>query len=236
MARGRGGTGQLSLVFPKRWGGARKGAGRKPAARRKVPHRARDRHHERHPVHVTLRAAFRPLRSQRVFATLQRSLVEIARRHAERFRVLHYSVQFDHLHLIAEAADARALSRGVQGLTISMARRVNRSLGRRGSFWADRFHSRPLESPRALRNALVYVLANFRKHAGRRFPAGIDLYSSAVRFDGWLLTEAQRRSLERISPRAPPDASVARPRTWLARLGWRRHGLIALTEQPKRPS
>jgi putative transposase len=130
-----------------------------------VAHRARPPHAERHPLHVTLRARFRGMRTQRVFAALTQALRRSAQRAPERFRVVQFSIQADHVHLLVEATGKAALSRGVQGLCISMARRVNRVLGRRGRFWADRFHARSLESPRSVRNALVYILANFRKHA-----------------------------------------------------------------------
>src|SRR5213078_4798003 len=60
----------------------------------------------------------------------------------------------DHLHLIVEADDRATLARGVRGLTIRMARAVNRALGRRGAVCADRYHSRALTSPRAVRHAL----------------------------------------------------------------------------------
>lgn len=97
---------------------------------------------------------------------------EIARRIAQAnasprlrtvFRIVHFSIQDDHLHLVVEAADG-ALSRGVQGLAIRVARHVNALLKTRGSFWGDRFHAFELTSPRAVRNAIVYVLMNVKKH------------------------------------------------------------------------
>jgi putative transposase len=53
-------------------------------------------------------------------------------------RVVHFTVQSNHLHVIAEARDAMALARGVQALSIRIARAVNRVLGRRGPVFADR--------------------------------------------------------------------------------------------------
>ena len=230
----RGAKGQLSLVFPDRWGGARKRAGRKPGPRPKTAHRTRPPYCERHPVHVTLRSALRLMRSERVVRVLRRSLRASLSRAPERFRVVEFSIQSDHLHLLVEAADKQALSRGMQGLAISMARRVNQILGRQGRFWADRFHARGLKSPRAVRHGLVYVLANFRKHAPRHFPPGIDRFASAATFDGWFVTPHQREALSRIAA-SGMHGCVARARTWLLRVGWRRHGLITLSEQPARP-
>jgi len=76
----------------------------------------------------------------------------------------------------------RSVSSGVRGLMVRIARRVNRVLRRRGRFWADRWHGRDLEGPRQVRNALVYVLQNRRKHAGS---AALDPLSSASSFDGF---------------------------------------------------
>lgn len=235
--------GQLALKFPARWGGARRGAGRKPGERGSVPHRARPRHRAGEPAHVTLRSRLAPLRSQHVFPTVRLALARAARRDPARFRVLHFSVQRDHLHLIVEAADARALSSGVRSVAIRVARCVNDLLSRKGPLWADRWHGRPLRTPREVRNALVYVLANFRKHAHATRATGMDPFSSGAWFEGW-------RRWKPGTGVAPPFAEPATwlrqhgtlessevpvngARTWLARTGWRRYGLLALDEGPR---
>src|SRR5262245_1640619 len=157
------------------WGGRRSNAGRKraPGVRANTPHRARPEHFARHPVHVTLRSAFRPLRSQHVFPTLRIAFARANRRDPERFRIVHFSVQYDHVHLLVEARDKAALSAGVRSISIRIARYVNELLGRKGRLWADRWFGRDLTTERAVRVALVYVLANFRKHAKKRLPIGI---------------------------------------------------------------
>ncbi len=140
------------------------------------------------------------------------------------FRVVHFSVQNNHVHLIVEAHDGRALSCGVQGLAIRLARRVNKLLGVSGRFWSERFHSRELATPRSVRNAIVYVLMNARKHHAD-FERGVDACSSAPWFDGFV-----------YGPSPPREESpVKRPSTWLASTGWRRCGLIGLNERPREP-
>ena len=215
---------QLAFPSPKTWGGCRRGAGRKPlGARTGVPHVPRAPHDVRHPVHVTLRriADAPSLRSARVFPGLRGALS--AASHAG-FRVVHFSVQIDHVHLVVEADASLRLSRGVQGLAIRCARAVNRCVGRRGAVWSDRFHARALATPREVRHGMVYVLLNYRKHL--RVGPGIDPCSSGAWFDGW------RRATR--TPTAPAVAPpVARPRTWLATIGWRRAGgLIDWHEAP----
>jgi REP element-mobilizing transposase RayT len=233
--RAVGGWKQQAIQFPNTWGGKRKGAGRKRlGARANVPHRARPAHATRHPVLVTLRAGFRPLRSQHVFPTVCLALAAATRGSAS-FRILHFSVQWDHLHLVVEASDERALSRGLQGLAIRVARSVNALVMRRGRFWADRWHGRELTSPRQVRNALVYVLANFRKHAKRRDAAGVDAFSSAVRFDGWRgfgAGEALPRAGPALHGAMARWMVVSQSQTWLGRVGWRRSGLVRVDEAP----
>ena len=111
----------------------------------------------------------------------------------------------------------------MRGLAIRLAKAVNRALGRAGRVWGDRYHARMLRTPREVRNALVYVLNNFRKHL--RDAVGLDACSSAQYFDGWRTVPAFGRVVG-VLP-------VATARTWLARVGWRRHGPIDVDECPR---
>ena len=218
--------------------GARRRGRRPGPARRFVRHRVREAHSAAHPVHVVLRCKLRSLRTQFVFPTVRRALAAATRARAD-FRVTQFSVQGDHLHLIVEASHKSALSRGMQGLSIRIARAVNRLVFRRGKLWADRFFSRELQSPRAVRNALAYVLNNYRKHRAAG-AARIDPYSSAPYFDGFRglrgrsPCELPPHSSLPLSPRgvAPPDNQQGVPivpaRTWLANTGWRRAGLLVV--------
>lgn len=220
------------------WGGYRAGSGRKlKSARRSTPHRPRASHSEAHPVHVTLRSRWRSLRKQFVFPTLVGAIAD-QRRRKNSFRIVHFSVQYNHLHLIVEARNKKALSSGMRGLVISIARRVNKLINERGRFWDDRYHCRELTSPRAVRTALRYVLANFRKHE-RRTSATLltDPFSSAPWFDGFRECRAGpplERAVFAISWRRfmVSDVPVSRARAWLTLLGWRKAGLISAREAP----
>ena len=222
---------QLALAESRRWGGKRAGAGRKlVAARPSPPHRPRARHEGRWPVHVTWRAreALPSLRSARVFPLLQRSL---AASHKAAFRVVHFSVQSDHVHLVVEGDQADALVRGLQGLAVRCAKAINRAVQRRGSVWSSRYHSRALRTPTEARRGLVYVLLNFRKHL--RAAPGVDPRSSGPWFDGW--RRGRRETVDgNVEPKPLTEpCPVATPRTWLATVGWRRAGgAIAHDEHP----
>ena len=216
---------QAELPF-KSWGGPRKGAGRPVVGKRRwVPRTPRPRHAARHPLHVTLRlcAGLPSLQRKRTYLVLLACFAKACDRRG--FRITHYSVQGNHLHLVCEAKDRRAMSRGMQGLAIRIAKALNRLWHRRGKIFADRYHERVLRSPREVRNAICYVLHNSRHH-GRRYE-GPDFYASGWWLDGWR---------DDFTMRVPDDVPtpVAHPRTWLIEVGWRRCGLIHLDEHPGR--
>src|SRR5215475_12118041 len=174
---------RLPLGVARTWGGARKGAGRKPRGRPSMPHDTRAKVDPRYPLQVTIRAVpgLPSLRSARVFGALRRT---IERASVDRFRVIHFSIQQDHGHFIVEGDEARRARGGMHGLAIRLALAVNRALGRRkGKVVGDRYHVRPLRTPRQTRASMVYVLLNFRKHLNA--PAVIDPRSSGPHFSGW---------------------------------------------------
>ena len=215
---------QLDLDLPETrvWGGRRAGAGRKCGPSPRHSHRARGALAARFPCHVTLKVKnnLPSLRSVRLVRELERSFAAACDR--GRFRLVHYSVQNDHVHLIAEAVSQRDLACGMKSVAARLARAVNRVFHRRGRVLADRYHVHILRTPREVRNALAYVLLNARRHLaklGRRLTAPkLDPASSARWFDGW-------RAGFSAGARGGP-CPVAPPHTWLLRVGWRRHGAI----------
>ncbi len=201
---------QQELPFKQR-GGARVGAGRKrKAPRPQVPHRVRPKF-RKGTLHVTVRIREEVwnLRSNRCFGTLRRALAKGCNRFG--FRLVHFSVQGNHIHFIVEAPDAVALGRAMKGLEVRMARALNKVMGRRGPVFGGRYHAHLLKSPREAANAVRYVLDNWRVHAlrdGRPPPSGVDPYCSAAWADCGppLVAEAQwwllRIGVDRFKERA----------------------------------
>jgi REP element-mobilizing transposase RayT len=218
---------QLELTARSKWGGTRNGAGRKPGPSRRDPHRRRAPLASRHPCHVTLKVEkdVPTLRTAKLVAELERSWREACER--ERFRLVHYSIQGDHVHMIVEAASARDLACGLKAIAARFARGVNRVFHRTGRVIADRCHVHVLRTPREVQNAIAYVLLNARRHLAKRgrcppSDGRIDPASSGRWFAGWRTS-------------APPHTdtpAVAAPRTWLLSIGWRKRGLIDKEELP----
>lgn len=237
---------QIEMRLPCRWGGARKRAGRKRQPGSGVAHVTRPALDGRRvPVHVTLRVVkgVKWLRGFRVYPVVRHALLAASARLGA--RIVHFSVQGNHIHLLVEARDRVCLGRAMKGFEVRVARRLNRLMGRSGRVFADRYHAHLLRTPTEVRNALVYVLANGAKHPadarGRALsarPTWIDPLSSACYFGGWA------KQLARLPPRdapghplhAEPDHQgevVAAAKTWMLQEGWRRAGgLIHPGERP----
>ncbi len=205
----------------------------------------------RFPVHVVLRvhADVGSLRKRFMYQALREATIAVALRELndaedQTFRIVHISIQRNHVHLIVEAANKMALARGMQSFEISAAKHINRAFSikhalpvrRRGSVFPDRYHPEIIKTPRQARHTLSYVLNNWRKHGEDRGALQrtwkADPFSTGALFDGW-------KELEGADVMWPIRVGyealvVYLPKTWLLRVGWQRHGLIRTNEIPSR--
>jgi REP element-mobilizing transposase RayT len=179
MARARKIHVQLELPEPKKLdkngqhrGGKREGAGRKPKdGRHREKHDTRPPLDGRHPVHVTLRVAsdLGNLRRRHIYDTVRFAMASVFER--DGFHIVHLSIQHDHLHLIVEARNRGALSTGMRVFENVVARFINDAVTRRtgkersGQVFADRYHEEVIRTPTQARNALRYVMNNWRNTA-----------------------------------------------------------------------
>ena len=113
--------------------------------------------------------------------------------------IVHLSIQGNHLHMMIEAQDRRALSRGMQGLTIRMARGLNREMEISGKVFADRYHARILRTQTEVRRALHYIWHNRALHVNPELVGYVDERTSLWRVD---LVVPARTWLQRTSVRA----------------------------------
>ena len=202
----------------------RRKPGPKPSPKSGVAHRSRPQLPSRFPVHVTLKVLPRiaSLRRRSAFRAISQALGVACDRFG--MRVCHFSVQKDHVHLIVEAKDKSCLTKGMRGLTIRMAKALNRMRDQSGNVFRDRYHMRILRTPLEVKRTITYVVNNAVRH-GMRFPSrrgwlGVDPYSSAP----WVKVFAVRVFKVLLETGSPP---VAPSRTWLLTDGWwKKHGYV----------
>jgi REP element-mobilizing transposase RayT len=234
--------GQLVLAFPRR-GGKRRGAGRKRKLRwSSGRNEAREKFTGWTAFHITLRVTpdIGPLRRPAAYHAIREAMEVVLAR--PNFKIVHVSLETDHVHLIVEAADERALGTGMRAFQISAARRLNALVadGRCGQVFVARYFPRKLGSPTQARNAIRYVLCNWRHHGEDESSAevrylAVDYYSSGPSFSGWSELEHTPQPFDRHEGRYKP-LPVASPTTWLLRVGWRKAGPISLFDVPGRSS
>jgi|SRR5436853_2195278 len=243
MRSKRAKKGQLELVMVRDKNGQRRrgtGAGGRPA---KNPERPSERHKvrapidRRHPQHVTLRVveAIGRLRKWHYYRAVRQALFSVF--DTMDFRIVHFSIQGNHLHLVCEAENAMALASGMKRFQCSAAQRLNRAYSqragkkRRGSVFPDRYHARSITSVRELRNVVSYVLNNFRHHGGygpTLYEGRLDAFSSAIWFPGW----KERTTAIVHVPRGYDPPPHVLPQTWLLNEGWKRAKPISCFEIP----
>jgi REP element-mobilizing transposase RayT len=215
-----------------RRGGTRRGAGRKPTGQRAGErHASRPEFKPHHPLHVVMRVVpeVRSLRRRKIYKAVRDATITAALR--ERIRIVHISLQRSHVHLLVEAGSKAALGRGMQGFVISAARHINTALGdgkrrRCGRVFADRYHLEVITTPTRARNALCYVISNWRHRGEDRdgLPSTwlVDPFSTGILFADWKELEDQPWMWpvrETYDPMV-----VRRPQSWLLREGWKRAG------------
>ncbi len=213
-------------------------------------------------VHVTLRTVdeIGRMRTRDIYDAVRWATIAVAERAS--CRIVHLSIQHNHLHLLVEADDKMALARGMQAFQISAARRINAAISkgrskdagwwhaktrraagaharwwnakarawidgrRKGSVFPDRYNEEIIATPRHARNALCYVLNNWRKHREdqRALTAGwlVDPFSSGWAFGGWQERGDSPFAWKTRETYAP--MLTAYPQSWLLREGWRRGG------------
>ena len=232
---------QQEMVF-RPHGGKRRGAGRKPKGKRAgSPHKTRPTLKARHPAHVVLCVdrEIGSLRKRVTYAALREATITVAAREMSEnengngaFRIVHISIQRTHVHLLVEADDKTALSRGMQSFQISAAKHLNRAVTakgarrRRGRVFVDRFHAEIITTPRQARHALAYVLNNWRKHREDQSPTtrrwNVDAFSTGPVFAGWREREKEPMLWKWRATYKP--LVVYLPQTWLLQVGWRKGG------------
>jgi REP element-mobilizing transposase RayT len=219
-------------VSTEKRGGKRRGAGRKKNGRGlDHAHAPRPALSSRHPVHVVLRTldCIPRLRDRDGYRAIRRVLTRYLG--LDDFRVVHLSLQHNHIHLLVEAADQHVLARRMQSFAINAARAINKSNRGYGKVFAYRYHATQITTARHARHALAYVLNNWRRHREdaanmAAITARLDPYATGYSFTGWL------NGTRFACPANYTPLPVSPAQTSLLAFEWKRYGLIDEWEPP----
>lgn len=157
-------------------GGRRPGSGRKRVHSKGVAHRQRETVNRRAPLHINFK--FRTqIRNKLCLRLLKRAILN-SRPHG--LKVIHFSLQYNHVHLIVEAESNAILTTGMRSLTVSFAKGL-----KMGKVQMERYHLHVLKSVQETRTAVLYVLFNKQKHEKGTY-SKIDEYSSILMMENAL--------------------------------------------------
>lgn len=161
--------GQLRLNLDKgRRAGRRRGCGRKRIHSKGVAHRGREKVSAKTPLHINFKYRTQ-IRSKENLRLLKRAILNSRK---QGLRIVHFSMQSNHIHLIVESVSNGVLTRGMRSLTITMAK----GLGK-GKVQLERYHLHVLRSVREAKNAVMYVCFNKQRHEKGTYSV-LDDYSS----------------------------------------------------------
>ncbi len=207
-------------------GGARKGSGRKKKLKGKQNHLARPEISGKHPLHINVKIQknLPNLRTKKLFNIVKKAIL---RARLRGFRINHFAVLKNHIHLIAEGKDKKQMGKAMQAFTLSLAKSINRTCKRKGKVFVDRYHLHILKTPLEVKNALKYVFKNAAKHYS--LENIFDPYSSLIAFKekerllgqaGFIIPKILS-SFDEIYHHLQSIIHIIDPaRSWLLKTGW----------------
>ncbi|WP_408096125.1 transposase [Peredibacter sp. HCB2-198] len=198
---------QLKLnIYKGTRGGRRPGSGRKRIHSRGVAHRTREKVNGKTPLHINFRVKT-SIRNKECLKILKKA---IKNARSQGIRILHFSLESNHVHLIIEATSNQILTKGMRSFTITFAKGINK-----GRIQFERYHLHVLKTLRETRNAIHYVLFNHQKHTGLK-TAYVSTYSSLGVIKN--LKELAKEMRMTVVLRGIPDLNfLDDPRSWLAK-------------------
>ncbi len=175
---------QPSLLNPKR-------AGRPAIHDRGIRHRRREYIGRPHSLHVTVKLNRADIKNKSILKILRYA---IQRARFRGLRVVHYTLEHNHVHLLIEGESNLMLSKGMQGLGVSLAKKINSLLRIKGQRYKHRYHLRILRSASQVRNVINYILKNGMKHGTAK--TIIHPFNSALVLHDWRAVGIQLKRAE----------------------------------------
>jgi REP element-mobilizing transposase RayT len=159
---------QLKLTNPKN-------AGRPAIQDRGIRHTKREEIRRETPLHLTIKLIRADVQNKTVLKALRHAIL---RARLQGLRIIHYSLEHDHIHLYAESDDNKILARAMKALGGSLIKKINKYFKVKGRCYKTRYHLRILRSATEVKNVINYILKNGIKH--KRTKSVIDPYNSAL--------------------------------------------------------
>lgn len=161
---------QLSLINPR-------SAGRPASNDKGIRHTRRERITKQSALHFTIKVRENKadIKNKRLLKILHHA---IKRARLKKLKVLHYSLEYNHVHLLVEARDNQIIHQGMQAFGISFAKAINKIKFLKGRVYKNRYHFRKITSLRDYKNVLLYIFRNGIKH--KRTQSLFDPYNSMV--------------------------------------------------------
>jgi REP element-mobilizing transposase RayT len=155
----------------------RKRAGRPAKNDPGIRHRSRMKINKPTSFHLTIKVRENKadIQSKKLLKALHHA---IGRARLKNLKVVHYTLEYNHVHLLVETNDHRILHAGMQALGISFSKAINKLKSYKGSVYKHRYHQRRIGSARELKNVLLYIFNNGRKH--KRTTRRIDPFNSLL--------------------------------------------------------
>jgi len=140
-----------------------KKAGRKPKTDAGIRHTARPELERPSSLHLTVKIEKEKanLKNKFILKILKKAILN-----ARRFnlKIIHYSLEFDHVHLLIEAENNIILGKGMQSFGVTFSKAINRHRNVSGQVYKHRYHFRKITSAKQLKNVMNYIFKNGVKH------------------------------------------------------------------------
>jgi REP element-mobilizing transposase RayT len=177
---------QLSITNPK-------GAGRKAIHDIGIRHIKRTMITRSTPLHLTIKLKKAQIQNKTILKALKHAIL---RARLAKLKIIHFSMEHDHVHFYVECESNEILSKGMKALGVSFAKKINKYFKSRGQVYKTRFHLRILKSASEVKNVLNYILKNGIKH--RRTKSVFDEYNSSFAVHDFKLLNLQNLNWAQI--------------------------------------
>ncbi|MEI8348179.1 MAG: transposase [Pseudomonadota bacterium] len=168
-----------------------------------VPHRLREEIPKKKPVHVVwhLNPHVPPCRRKNILLIFKKAVLK---GRLMGLKVIHFSLMNNHLHLLIETENKKALAKALQSFAISFTKRLKNFNGlKKTPIFKERYFCHILKSLREVKHAIHYILMNGKKAGLSRYD--IDPYSSAI-------------NLRSLCPKLFPELDFNLPRVYFSKI------------------